>query len=180
MTGRLIAIVGPSGVGKDSVMEALRAARPDLSLVRRVITRPSDAGGEDFEGVTDADFDRRMAAGEFVLSWQAHGLSYGIPKSIRQRLEKGDDLLINLSRTVLSQAQAAFPSFLVINLTATPEVLAQRLAARGRETAEDIQKRLTRQTIALPSDCNVLHVDNSATLDRTLDTIQQALYPVNA
>ena len=59
MTGRFIAIVGASGVGKDSVMAALAASDPRLRLVRRVITRPSAAGGEDFDGVTEDAFHAR-------------------------------------------------------------------------------------------------------------------------
>ncbi len=180
MTGRLIAVVGPSGVGKDTVMEALRSARPDIALVRRVITRPSEAGGEDFDGVTEEAFKAQQVAGAFVLSWQAHGLSYGIPKSIRHRLDAGEDMLINLSRAVLAEAQDAFPSLQVINLTASKEVLAKRLAARGRETAEDISRRLDRKGAALPPTCNVLEIDNSGALDATLEKILNALYPVSA
>ena len=63
--GALVGVVGPSGVGKDSVMQALVAARPDLRLVQRVITRPETAGGEPFEGVSEAEFARRRAAGDF-------------------------------------------------------------------------------------------------------------------
>ena len=77
----IFAVVGPSGAGKDTLIQGALAARPDLRLVRRVITRPTDAGGEDFEGVTEDDFAARRRAGDFALHWQAHGLSYGIPKA---------------------------------------------------------------------------------------------------
>ena len=69
MTGRLFAVVGPSGAGKDTLMAAARAARPGLVLVRRVITRPESAGGEDFEGVGETEFALRLAAGDFALHW---------------------------------------------------------------------------------------------------------------
>ena len=82
--GRLVAVVGPSGVGKDSVMAALVEADPAWMLARRVITRPSEAGGEDFEGVSEEAFRARDAAGEFLLSWEAHGLHYGVPRAIEQ------------------------------------------------------------------------------------------------
>ena len=74
MGGRLFALVGPSGAGKDTLLAAASAARPDLVIVQRVITRPESAGGEPFEGVTPAEFARRNAAGLFALHWQAHGL----------------------------------------------------------------------------------------------------------
>ena len=52
VTGRLIAVVGPSGVGKDTLMEAMSRAEPRLALVRRVITRDPALGGEAFEAVS--------------------------------------------------------------------------------------------------------------------------------
>ena len=84
MTGRLIAVVGPSGAGKDTLMAAIGRARPDLHIVRRVVTRPSEAGGEPFEGVTEAEFRQRQTRGDFLFAWAAHGLSYGIPASVRE------------------------------------------------------------------------------------------------
>lgn len=77
--GKVIAIVGPSGVGKDSVIEALLAAAPNLQRVRRVITRPDGAGAEDFERVSVEEFRRMEDRGAFALSWVAHGLRYGVP-----------------------------------------------------------------------------------------------------
>ena len=75
----IFAVVGPSGAGKDTLIRGALAARPDLRLVRRVITRPTDAGGEAFEGVTEQAFQQRSAMGDFAREWQAHGLRYGIP-----------------------------------------------------------------------------------------------------
>ncbi|MEL7117740.1 MAG: phosphonate metabolism protein/1,5-bisphosphokinase (PRPP-forming) PhnN, partial [Pseudomonadota bacterium] len=107
--GRMIAVVGPSGVGKDSVISGLVAARPEMAWVRRVITRPSDAGGEPYEGVTEAEFERRRAVQEFCLAWPAHGLFYGIPQSALKDVEAGADRVVNLSRAVLSEAASVFP-----------------------------------------------------------------------
>jgi len=76
--GRLIGVVGPSGAGKDSVMEALARARPDFHLVRRVITRAEGAGGEVYERVSPGEFERRRAVGEFVLHWRAHDIDYAL------------------------------------------------------------------------------------------------------
>lgn len=176
--GRFIAVVGPSGAGKDSVMGALARARPGLGLARRVITRPGTAGGEDFDGVDAAEFARRSSAGAFVLEWQAHGLRYAIPRSETARMAAGQDLLANLSRRVLTQAAAAFGrAFLVLEITAPPEVLARRLAARGRETPADIAARLDRARDPLPPGLPVLRIDNGGTLDRAVAQALAALYP---
>ncbi|MBU2935672.1 MULTISPECIES: phosphonate metabolism protein/1,5-bisphosphokinase (PRPP-forming) PhnN [Pacificibacter] len=179
MSGRLIAIVGPSGVGKDSVMAALVAHDPRFKLARRVITRPSDAGGEDFDGVSEAAFLAREAAGDFALSWPAHGLHYAIPADVDALLQDGYDVLANLSRSVLAQANTRFDRFDVINLTAKRAVLAKRLAARGRETAEQIALRLDR-VATLPAGIDAHEIDNSGALSDTVQAVMASLYPVKA
>jgi len=178
MSGRLIAIVGPSGVGKDSVMQRAAARDPRIMLARRVITRPADAGGEDFDGVTVAQFQDRQAAGEFALSWSAHGLFYGVPASVDAQLANGCDVLVNLSRGVLVPARDRFARFSTIYLTASPEVLAARLSERGREDAEQIAQRLDRAQAALPEGITVQQIDNNGALDQAVEAVLAHLYPV--
>ncbi|PJE31049.1 ribose 1,5-bisphosphokinase [Pseudooceanicola antarcticus] len=175
MAGKLLGVVGPSGVGKDSVMQAVAEARPGIALVRRVITRPTEAGGEDFEGTTEADFAARAAAGEFLLSWQAHGLNYGVPRAVLDQLAAGQHLLVNLSRGVLPEAQRRVPGFACLLLSAPLPVLAERLAARGREDAAEIERRLARAGFALPEGVVPHEVDNSGALDDTVRAVLQIL-----
>ena len=174
--GRLIAVVGPSGVGKDSVMAGLVSARPGLRVVRRVITRAADAGGEDFEPVNLVEFERRAAAGDFLLDWPAHGLRYGIPATVQDDLAKGD-VLANLSRGVLAQAQALLPQVIVLSLTARPDTLAARLGARGREDGADMAARLARPAPDLPPGLTVLTIANDGPLAETVAAALAALYP---
>jgi len=177
----VIAVVGPSGVGKDSVMAALAARDPGFRIQRRVITRPEAAGGEAFTGVTPEDFARRQAAGDFALSWQAHGLSYGIPAELYDLRRGARAVLVNLSRAVLAEAQDRFGDLIVLSLTAAPEVLADRLAARGREDAADRARRLDRAAAPLPGGlARVIEVDNSGTLEQTVDTVLARLQPESA
>ncbi|MCE8532980.1 phosphonate metabolism protein/1,5-bisphosphokinase (PRPP-forming) PhnN [Ruegeria pomeroyi] len=168
----VIAVVGPSGVGKDSVMAALAARDPGFHLIRRVITRPDQAGGEVFTGVSQQDFDAKRAGGVFALSWQAHGLSYGVPMPTDEERAGARALLVNLSRAVLLQAQGVFHPFAVLSLTARPEVLAARLAARGREDVADQARRLGRADMALPAGLRrVITIDNSGPLDDTVEAV---------
>ena len=165
--GRLIAVVGPSGVGKDTLMRAMIEARPGLRRVRRVITRPADPEGEGHEPVSEEEFDVRLKEGGFALHWRAHGLRYGVPVGIGLDLGLGRDLLVNLSRGVLVQAQARFQPFAVLHLTAAREVLAARLAARGREAGEDIAERLMGAGEALPEGVGpVVTLDTDAPVAR--------------
>lgn len=180
MRGRFIAVVGPSGVGKDSVMQAMAARDPRIVLARRVITRPSDAVGEDFDGVTLAEFQSLKDAGAFALSWEAHGLHYAIPTALKAHLQDGRDVLANLSRAALIRAKARFARFDVINLTADRDVLAARLAARGRETSTQIARRLERAAARLPDGIEARPLDNSGPLEQTVQAALDRLYPVKA
>ena len=174
---RLVAVVGPSGAGKDTLMLRALAACPDLRLARRVITRAPDAGGEDCDCVTEAEFDRRLQAGEFALHWQAHGLHYAIPAS---QLEGEGVVLFNASRGVLADAVARWPGTGVILVTAPPDVLARRLALRGRETADDQARRLKRADFALPPGVVPRIVMNDTTPDEALGRFLAALQPESA
>ncbi len=156
---RIFAVVGPSGAGKDTLIAGALHQRPDLRLVRRVITRPTEAGGEDFEGVTETDFAARKSRGDFALHWQAHGLHYGIP---RAALAGRGDVIFNGSRAALLPARAAFPDLRVILVTAPDAVLAERLAARGREDAAAIRARLARAAFCLPDGIDAQTVQNDA------------------
>lgn len=167
-SGAIIIVVGPSGAGKDSVIgfAAQRfAGRADVDFVRRVITRPSDAGGEDHESVSADEFDARLADGDFAVAWQAHGLKYGIPREALERVRAGRVVIANGSRGALAQFRQVFPKVVVVNITASPEALAQRLVARGRESEADILKRLQRQAPVILDDAGVTTIDNSGPLD---------------
>lgn len=174
---RLVAVVGPSGAGKDTLMAMACRACPDIRAARRVITRPSDAGGEDFNGVSDAEFAQRLKAGEFALHWQAHSLGYGIP--IRELSGTGT-VLFNASRAVLAEAVARFPDLTVLLVTAPASVLAARLAARARETAADQAQRLERANFDLPAGIHARTVLNDSTADEGLARFLNALQPVRA
>ena len=177
--GPVIAVVGPSGVGKDSVMEALAASDPGLCLMRRVVTRAAEAGGEDYEAVSEQEFARRVEAEHFALHWGAHGLHYGIPRTIEDLRADGQGVLVNLSRSVLLEAQQRFDNFIVLSLTARPEVLAERLSRRGREDRAEVARRLARATHPLPSGLRHLHeIDNSGALAAAVSAAKAAIYAV--
>lgn len=164
MTGRIFAVVGPSGAGKDTLIAAARQARPDLVIVRRVITRPENAGGEDFMGVSEAEFEARRARGEFALHWRAHGLRYGIPQAQVDLRDEGHDVIFNGSRAALERAVEVMPDLRVIRVCAPSAVLMERLLERGRETRDDIALRIQRASYDIPDGLPVADVHNDGTL----------------
>jgi len=172
----LVLVVGPSGAGKDTLMAGARAALADdarFRFVRRVITRPAEAGGEDHTPIDAEGFARALAAGEFALSWEAHGLRYGIPADIAADLAAGRVVVANVSRTVIAAAAERMP-VTVLEITAPPDVLAARLAGRGRETAADIAARLKRE-VTLPAGVTVRRVMNDGRVEDGIAAVRDTL-----
>lgn len=165
--GRLVLVVGPSGVGKDSILDGARsrlAGRRDIVFPRRFVTRAPGLGGEDYIPVSETDFAAMVARDEFALHWPAHGLQYGIPATIAGDLAAGRQVVINVSRTVIDQARRAYPGLLVIVITATPAILRQRLEARGRESQAEIEERLRRAAAFAVSGNDVAVLANDVAL----------------
>lgn len=172
----LILIVGPSGAGKDTLMNGARMAladNPRFRFVRRIITRPGDMGEEAHESVTEQAFELRREAGDFALTWRAHGLHYGIPADIAMDLARGRVVIVNVSRAVVAEAAARFPVS-VIEVSAPANVLARRLAARGREDAVDVARRLSR-SIELPLPVDRETVMNDGTIETGVRRLLAAL-----
>jgi len=175
--GLLILIVGPSGAGKDSLLAGARRALaddPDVVFTRRVITRPADPDGEDHEPVTAAEFAVRAGTGQFLLRWSAHGNSYGIPIEAQDDLAAGAQVIANVSRTVIAEAQRLYPPVRVVEVTASPEILAERLSGRGREDADAVRARLARD-VRLPPGTDPVRVVNDGTLEEGIEAFVNAL-----
>ncbi|MGJ8570052.1 MAG: phosphonate metabolism protein/1,5-bisphosphokinase (PRPP-forming) PhnN [Hoeflea sp.] len=163
-TGRLIVVLGPSGSGKDTLMSYARNALADTAdvlFVRRAITRPADAGSEDHVAMSNAEFDAAIDEGQFSLTWAANGLRYGLPRAIEPHLAEGRLAVVNGSRGAWSIIQQVFPSAVAVEIRVDPDILAERLEARGRENASEIEARLARAS-ALDSRFEAdLIIDNS-------------------
>lgn len=176
---RLIYLMGPSGAGKDSVLEASRAqllAR-HVRIARRVITRSAEAVGEEAVAVSLRVFEQMCANGEFALAWRANGLAYGIPAYIEAWLADGWHVLVNGSRAHLAQARASYPDLVPVLLSVKPQVLRERLLKRGREGLDEIEQRLARnQSIQPVEQEGVLVVDNSADLDDAVRGLLAVLF----
>lgn len=177
MNGHLVLVVGPSGAGKDSLMAAAHAAfagDPAYVFARRVVTRPASCS-EDNDTASEDSFTAIEAAGGFLLSWRAHGLAYGVPAHYRDDLQDGRLVVANVSRGVIEEAERLGCRVTVLLVTASPQVLAARIAARGRESAADIAARLSREAPVVVSTARLVEIRNDGALAEAEQRFVEAL-----
>ena len=146
--GRLYYLMGPSGAGKDTLLQHVgaRADSVDAVLVaHRYITRPpAAAGGENHIYVTEAGFAKRLEMGLFSMNWTSHGYHYGIGLEIHTWLARGARVIVNGSRAYLPIALSRYKDLRPIQVSVSPEILAERLYKRRRESETQIRERLAR------------------------------------
>ncbi|GAB2186634.1 phosphonate metabolism protein/1,5-bisphosphokinase (PRPP-forming) PhnN [Roseibium sp. LAB1] len=176
--GHMVLVVGPSGAGKDTLMAALRArlsGRNDVNFARRAITRQADVDAEDHDTLSRMEFESLRAAGKVALCWEAHGLGYVIPATYDRAIEAGQTVIANGSRKVLKQAEDKYRNASVLLITAPVEILAERLAARGRETRREIEERLRRADLEPENVANLIRIENTGTVEDAVDRMVTAL-----
>ena len=142
--GTLILVMGPSGAGKDTLINGARErlnGNPRYSFPRRIVTRRPGAG-EDHDETDEKGFADMRTRGALALTWQAHGLSYGLPASVETDLASGRHVIANVSRAVTVQAQHRFSPLGFILVTAPLGALLERIQGRGRETLSEIAERM--------------------------------------
>lgn len=180
MKAKLFLVVGPSGVGKDSVLDGARVAfKGDQKFVfaRRIITRTAGLGGEEFEAVSVDRFDELEASSAFFITWAAHNLHYGLSVQLLEQLKEGTHVFANVSRAALTAIAALWDNVAIIEITASPEKITERLHARNRETKADIAARLKRQTPHYPDGIEVITILNNSSID---DAVERFVTAVNS
>lgn len=147
--GRLVVLAGPSGVGKSSLVHALRELYPDLWFSVSATTRaqrPGEVDGLDYHFVTDSDFDRMIAQDE-LLEWaDIHRGTHrsGTPRGpIERRLDEGQPALLELDLQGARAVRSALPEALLVFIAPPSwDILVGRLVGRGTESPEVVERRL--------------------------------------
>jgi thymidine phosphorylase len=176
--GILFFVVGSSGSGKDSLINGARHVLEPTNryvFARRVITRPADSPGEDHESTTDEDFARRLARGDFLVSWNAHDLQYGLSITLKAALDRGQNVIANGSRAVIAELAERVSRLVVVEVTAPRELLAARIAGRGREIGTAIDGRLSRNVAQWPASMKTVTVCNDETVAIGIERFLAAL-----
>jgi ribose 1,5-bisphosphokinase len=93
-----------------------------------------------------------LAHGDFAFQWEAHGLRYGVPHSIMDDIRAARAVVVNVSRTIVELARRSYANVMVVSVTAPPDVLAQRIADRGRASDGQVDGRIRRAVVAAEPD----------------------------
>ena len=176
--GHLVLVVGPSGAGKDSVLNGARAAfagQRNMVFPRRFVTRLAAVDSEDHVSMTETEFAIAVAEDAFALWWRAHGNCYGIGRSVEADIALGGVVAVNCSRTAIAEAMERFPRVTVVEITAPPEVLVRRIVARGRETPEQALARVSRETPPFPAGLRTIQIFNDGDLGDAVRQFYQLL-----
>jgi len=143
--GLLIVLCGPSGVGKSTISRQLAESMHVWYTVSATTRpkRPGDDNGKIYDHISREEFFRRLDADQFLEYAQVYGDYYGTPKHpALDHLASGRDVLLEIDVQGALQVRFAYPRALLVFILPPDEpTLLQRLNDRGRDSAEDINKR---------------------------------------
>jgi guanylate kinase len=153
---QLVILSGPSGVGKDTIIEALRARPrdPDYHYVVTCTTRaprPGEVPGVSYQFLTRAAFAALRDAGELLESAEVHGNWYGTPRrEVADALAGGHDVILKIDVQGAKVIKQRVPSALLVFLVPpSMEALFQRLRSRATENADELEIRQRNAAIEL-------------------------------
>ena len=174
----LIVISGPSGVGKDAVLERMRQRRLPFHFVVTATSRPQRPGevdGEDYFFVSREQFEAMIEHGELIEHALVYNQYKGIPKKqVQDALASGQDVIMRIDVQGAATVRRLYPEALLIFLTTrSEEELVGRLKSRETETPESLRLRLStaRQEFEQLGLFDYLVVNADGQLDEAVDTI---------
>jgi len=145
--GIIFILSAPSGAGKTTLYNGLKLVHPEIKLSVSCTTRVRRAGevnGRDYRFITQMEFDRMKAAGEFAEWAKVHGNDYGTPrKPLDHSVQTGRDILLDIDVQGARQIKRSYP--LAVSIFLLPpslKELKRRLASRGTDGREIIERRL--------------------------------------
>jgi guanylate kinase len=149
LSGKLIVLTGPSGVGKGTLMQSLLQRHPELYYSVSVTTRaprPGEIDGKNYYFISRSKFEQLVAQGEFLESAEFAGNYYGTPReAVLNQIQSGQLVLLEIELEGARQIRASFPEALsIFILPPSFEELEKRIRGRGQDSEAAIARRLQR------------------------------------
>ena len=177
---KVFVITGPSGVGKGTLIRALRERVPELELSVSATTRrarPGETQGVDYHFLSDDEFERHVTAGDFVEHAEYSGRRYGtLREELERRVAGGHPVVLEIEVQGARQVRDTLPEAVQIFITPPSEdALRARLIGRGTDDADQVAKRLdtAREELAAKDEfghviCNDRLEDAAGELERVV------------
>ena len=177
---QLVVISGPGGVGKGTVVRALRSRYPDLAVSVSATTRaprPGEADGVAYHFLSPSDFTELVDAGGFLEWAEFAGNRYGTPwRSVEQPLADGRTVVLEIEVQGAAQVRRRFPDAVLIFLVPpSHEALVERLRGRGSDDEQRIAERMVIAQEELEHSGEFDHVVVNDTVDAAVDEIGRIL-----
>ncbi|MEH6442696.1 MAG: ribose 1,5-bisphosphokinase [Oceanospirillaceae bacterium] len=168
---KIIYVMGPSGSGKDTIIDAVREQHLDhLQVAHRYITRHWQSGGENHIALSQTVFEQRKALGLFAMAWSANQHQYAIGREVDLWLECQQNVLVNGSRAYLPQAMKLYPNMILpVMIDVAADKLQERLIKRGRESVAEIEARIKRHIQLSNNDASLFQiVENNNSIEEAV------------
>ncbi len=177
---RVFVITGPSGVGKGTLIRTLLERVPELELAVSATTRgprPGEVHGEDYFFLADAEFARRVAAGDFVEHANYSGRRYGtLREELEHRTARGAPVVLEIEVQGARQVKETMPEAVRIFIAPpSQDALRNRLIGRGTDTPEDVEKRLATAAAELRAQGEFAHVVVNDRLDDAAEALEEVV-----
>jgi ribose 1,5-bisphosphokinase len=165
--GALVYVMGPSGAGKDTLLKYARHALSAEATIfaHRYVTRPPAPGDDNSLSLSEAEFETRVRFGLFRFVWEAHGWRYGVGREIDLWRDAGLAVVVSGSRAHFAAQAAELGDAWPVLVTAPKALIAERLASRGRESAAEIEERLSRAADVPVEADRLVTIENSGSVE---------------
>ncbi len=180
MAARVFVITGPSGVGKGTLIRTLLERVPELQLAVSATTRaprPGERDGADYHFLSDAEFDRRVLAGDFVEHASYSGRRYGtLREELERRLARDESVVLEIEVQGARQVAEAMPEAVRIFICPPSEgALRARLVGRGTDTPEQVAARLATAHRELAAKDEFPHVVINDRLEDAVEELERVV-----